>query len=103
MENFKKNSLLINPFVRIAGGKALGVGLIVFLVSIFIGYWGNLIFDGVVDVHFVVQLTPIRALVIPSFALVVFILTLYITGRLVSQSSIRFIDVAGTVTLARTP
>lgn len=103
MKNKEVLSLLINPFVRIAGGKALLIGIVVFVVSILLAYCGNMVFDGVVDAHFNENVNLGRALLVPSIALVIFILTLYLTGRLLSKSSIRFIDVAGTVTLARTP
>ncbi|QIK60509.1 hypothetical protein G7050_11990 [Dysgonomonas sp. HDW5A] len=103
MKNKEVLSLLINPFVRIAGGKALLIGIVVFVVSILLAYCGNMVFDGVVDAHFSDNVNLGRALLVPSIALVIFIVTLYLTGRLLSKSSIRFIDVAGTVTLARTP
>lgn len=103
MKNKENLSLLINPFVRIAGGKALSVGLVLFVVSILVAYCGNMVFDGVVDAHFSKDLNLLRAFVIPTVALLIFIITLYIAGRLLSKSSIRFIDVAGTVTLARAP
>ena len=103
MKNKEVLSLLINPFVRIAGGKALLIGIVVFVVSILLAYCGNMVFDGVVDAHFNENVNLGRALLVPSIALVIFIVTLYLTGRLLSKSSIRFIDVAGTVTLARTP
>ena len=103
MKNKEVLSLLINPFVRIAGGKALLIGIVVFVVSILLAYCGNMVFDGVVDAHFNDNVNLGRALLVPSIALVIFIVTLYLTGHLLSKSSIRFIDVAGTVTLARTP
>lgn len=103
MKNKEVLSLLINPFVRIAGGKALLIGIVVFVVSILLAYCGNMVFDGVVDAHFIDNVNLGRALLVPLIALVIFIVTLYLTGRLLSKSSIRFIDVAGTVTLARTP
>ena len=103
MKSKENLALLINPFVRIAGGKALLLGGVVFVVSILLAYCGNMVFDGVVDAHFGNNVNLGRALLIPSIALVIFIVTLYITGRLLSKSSIRFIDVAGTVTLARAP
>lgn len=103
MKSKETFSFLINPFVRIAGGKALSIGLIVFVVSILLAYCGNMVFDGVVDAHFSKDINLLRAFIIPTVALVIFIVSLYIAGRLLSKSSIRFIDVAGTVTLARAP
>ena len=103
MKSKENLSLLINPFVRIAGGKALSIGLVIFVASILLAYCGNMVFDGVLDAHFSDHINFGRALLAPSIALFIFILVLYLTGRLLSKSSIRFIDVAGTVTLARTP
>lgn len=103
MKNKENLLLLINPFERIAGSKALLIGLPVFIVSILLAYCGNMIFDGVLDAHFSNKPTLAQALLMPSIALAILIIILYITGHLLSKSAIRFIDVAGTITLSRAP
>ena len=42
---------LFNPFQFIAGGSALLVGLIIMLVSAYLGSLSNTHFDGVLDFH----------------------------------------------------
>ncbi|PXV69183.1 Yip1-like protein [Dysgonomonas alginatilytica] len=103
MKNKETLSLLINPFVRIAGSKALVIGLVVFVISILVAYCGNMIFDGLVHSSFSTKISLNLAFLLPSVALAIFIVALYIAGRVLTTSSIRFIDVAGTITLSHAP
>ena len=48
--------LMENPFTRIAGWQAFGLGLVFLVVSGIIGGFGNVVFDGVIDSHLVKQL-----------------------------------------------
>lgn len=103
MKSKKNLSLLINPFVRIAGGKALSIGIVIFVASILLAYCGNMVFDGILHINFLEKMTLLKAFIIPAVCLITLIIVLYITGCFLSKSSIRFIDVAGTVTLSRAP
>jgi serine/threonine protein kinase len=47
----KPATLLFNPFVRINGFQALGIGLAAILVAGFIGSLSHIHFDGVLDMH----------------------------------------------------
>ena len=92
---------LFNPFMYVAGAKALAIGWLFMLLTAFIGHYSNIHFDGALDLHSG-KVTPTwfyfaEQLVDWGFATLVF----YIAGRLSSRSSIRFIDVAGTMALAR--
>lgn len=43
--------LLVNPFTRLAGGAALGLGLLVVAATVAIAVLGQVHFDGIMDVH----------------------------------------------------
>ena len=97
---------LFNPFLYIAGGQALGLGLLAMAATAVIGYLNNSHFNGVLDFHKPEEL--LHASIYVSFAeqgiiLLSSVLIFYIAGLIFSKSSIRLIDVAGTLTLARWP
>jgi hypothetical protein len=88
---------LFNPFVYVAGTRALLIGIAVMAVTAVIGVHSNAHFDGVIDMH-AGRITPAQLI---DWGLVVVLF--YAAGLLFSRSSIRFIDVAGTMALARWP
>ncbi len=94
---------LFNPFTYIAGGKALALGGIIMIISSVIVSTHNGHFDGVLDVHFGAKTNLLQAICEPLISWSSLVFALYILGRVVSESSIRFIDVAGTTALARWP
>lgn len=101
----KKNSklkLLINPFTHIAGSSALIIGLIIIAVTIFLAQMNGIVFDGVFDVHFAPLSLP-QAFIVQGIAFVCLVIAMYLAGRIFSKSEVRFIDVAGTLALARAP
>ena len=94
---------LFNPFTFVAGYKALLSGLVIVLLSAFVGSLGNTHFDGVLDVH-----TGLEAPLWCFFAeglinWVCMAVPLFFFGLIVSRSSFRAIDVLGTQALARGP
>ena len=98
------NKWLINPFIYIAGAKALLWGWAAMLVTAIIGMMSYTHFDGVIDVHtagkaFSLGYHLLEQLVDWSCATLLF----WGAGVLVSKSSIRLIDVAGTMAFARIP
>ena len=60
-------------------------------------------FDGTLDVHFGAKTSLLQAICESLISWASLVLTLYILGLIVSESSVRFIDVAGTTALARWP
>jgi hypothetical protein len=97
---------LFRPFLYIAGGKSLCLGVIVLLVMTFLGYWSFTVFDGVLDAHYLRLDKPIPLLhhvycVFGSWA--VSVLVFYIMALLVSKVKTRFIDIAGTLAIAKIP
>src|SRR5436190_5111716 len=92
---------LFNPFVYIAGSRALLTGLLAMMATAVAGYYSHAHFDGVIDLHngrISPFTTHILELLIDWICIT---LLLYLGGVLFSGSRIRFIDVAGTLALSR--
>lgn len=94
---------LFNPFKKLAGGKALGIGLAILLLTAFVASFSHCHFDGALDAHVGAE-TPawvyyLEALIAWGITALVF----YGTGVIFSASKVRLIDVLGTTALARYP
>jgi len=96
-------TILFNPFRKIAGGKALGLGLAIIGISSIVAHYSNAHFDGVLDVHGGSS-APIYVFFLEGLlSWYIAFIFLYITGLIISKSKIRAIDVAGTTALSRYP
>jgi hypothetical protein len=104
-----ENSMLINPFQKIAGSKALLIGLILMVVMSIVGAFANIYYDGSLG-YFLAH--NLKTGMKPNFWLLFYqnmigTLTLaslfFITALFFRQKKIRFIDFFGTVALARYP
>jgi hypothetical protein len=94
---------LFNPFKFIAGSKALWLGTGILLITATLCLFTQEHLDGVIDVH-VGRVVPSYVYFIEPFIdWLCLLLPLYIFGRSISTSSIRFIDIAGTSALSRYP
>lgn len=93
--------MLMNPFTRIAGWQAFGVGLVFILLMGFIGYSSGVVFDGVFDMH-LIETTLSGSFAYLAMGLVPLVLVMWVAGLLVSRN-FRFIDILGTMTLAKAP
>jgi hypothetical protein len=101
----KKNEvfeLAFNPYIRIAGLQAFGIGIIINIIIAVIANYRNIYFDGVLDMHFVKISNLINAFTIMSINIAVLTIIMWIAGLLVTRN-FRFIDILGTMTLAKTP
>ncbi|MDQ3191920.1 MAG: hypothetical protein M3Q58_10025 [Bacteroidota bacterium] len=102
MENLKK--LLFNPFEEIAGYKALFIGVFLIVLTGISGYFAGVVFDGVLDMHFVENKLSIAASIIEGLVNWLSLsIILIIFGFLFSKTKFRLIDVLGTQALARWP
>lgn len=98
-----KLSLFYNPFTYVAGGKSLITGLVIILITSWLGSLNNLHFDGLFDVHFGAS-KPLWFFAMEVVAdWFVFSLVLYISARILSASKVRAVDIFGTQALARFP
>lgn len=99
----KRLTLFLNPFVKIAGGKALLWGLSGMIVSVATAYYSGLHYHGLM--HFgsatndTLPCYAIEHIVVWAVPALIF----YIGGLMLSKSNIRIVDVAGTVAFAQLP
>lgn len=107
MKNDKKMiQYLFTPFKFIAGTKALIAGLGVMLLLSILGYLSNTHFDGALDIHYGCSTSGSLYLHHAFYQLldwVLMTLVFYIAARIVAKSSIRLIDIAGTIALSQSP
>jgi hypothetical protein len=94
---------LFNPFTYVAGGQALGIGMLVMAITSVVGFYSHAHFDGVLHMSPGVP-SPFMIFAIEQLVCwLCVLLTFYAGGKFFSTSSIRLIDVAGTTALARWP
>jgi hypothetical protein len=95
---------LFNPFKFVAGVKALIIGITAMLFTATLAWYGKFHLDGILDAHTNYNKTAyylsLVETIIDWFSVV---LPLYIFSRIFSDSSVRFIDFAGTQAMARYP
>jgi len=93
---------MINPFTRIAGWQAFGLGLVFVIFMGIIGSYSNVSFNGALDVHFVQHMTLISSFSLLAIDIISLVLVMWIAGLILSKG-FRFIDILGTMTLAKAP
>lgn len=99
-------SYLFRPFQFIAGTKSLLSGLVVLFVISLLGHLSNTFFDGVLDVHY---MCPDKSSALLTHVVWVFgswiLLTIimYLTALILTGRSVRLVDMAGTLAMARIP
>ncbi len=95
-------NLLWNPFSRIAGWQAFGLGIVIAILAAVLGAYGNLAFDGAIDAHFSDELSPAKSLLLLLIDLVSLWIFLLL-GAWFLKRPFRVQDILGTTTLARFP
>lgn len=94
---------LFNPFMYIAGGKALGLGILVVILSAVAAYLTTTHFDGVLHMS-PGGATPLWIFIAEQLVCWLCVTTVLQAGAvLFSQSKTRIIDIAGTQALSRWP
>jgi hypothetical protein len=102
--NAEVKTTLFNPFEKIAGSRALILGLTLMVLSAVGGWYGGINFDGVIDMHITQFNHKLQTHIIEVITVwFLFAAVLFATGTIVSKSRIRIIDVFGTQALARWP
>ena len=94
---------LWNPFVYIAGERALLLGLGIITLSAFIGYLNNAWLDGILDLHFGPAAPFYWHLGMGLINWLSVLIILAPLAYILSDTRIRFVDLAGTMALARFP
>jgi hypothetical protein len=99
----KLSTWLFNPFIYVAGAKALLIGWAAILLAGFLGSLSKTHLDGVLDMHTGIA-APRWVFLAEGFVdWICLTATLLIAGRILSRTSFRTIDLAGTQALARWP
>lgn len=105
-----ESSLWLNPFQKIAGFKALLLGIIVLLVMSYTGALGGLYFLGpltTINASIVVKQSQHIGFLLLAYQNTVSCLILttlfFITAKILTKKKLRIIDFLGTVTLSRFP
>jgi hypothetical protein len=94
---------LFNPFLYLAGAKALVIGWATILLAGLLGALSKTHFDGVLDIH-TGGAAPTWFFISEGFvAWLCLSATLLITGKITTHTAFRVIDVTGTQALARWP
>ena len=94
---------MFNPFIRIAGERALGIGLGVIVMSGLAAAAAGVHFDGLIDFHPGYRVSfwvPIVEGLVNWFT---FTVLLVLVSFLVAPRTVRAVDIAGTQALARWP
>ena len=101
MKNNGVLSMLLNPFTRIAGWQAFGLGMIGIILMGIMGSLNGTAFDGVLDMH-MKKITLLQSFEYLLISLTCLVFVMWISGLVISKS-FRFIDILGTMTLAKFP
>lgn len=94
---------LFNPFLRVAGFRSLGLGIMAMMLTGFVAFYSKCHFDGVLDAHVGAATSLWLCAAEPLIDWLCITLCLYLGGIIFSKSAVRFVDVAGTMALARWP
>jgi hypothetical protein len=102
-EKHTLNRWLFNPFYYIAGVKSIIIGIISISITGILAYQGNVHFNGIIDINF--AFTPSYWLILSELTISWLLMgvLLFITGKIISKTHIRIIDVFGTQAMARIP
>ena len=94
---------LFNPFIYIAGLKALVIGFAFMTITLILSFYSRMHFDGAIDAHIGTE-APFYWFVLEQLiAWGSIVIAFLIAGLILSKSNFRFIDIAGTVAFSRAP
>jgi hypothetical protein len=94
---------LFDPFLYLAGAKALLIGWMAILLAGLLGALSRTHFDGVLDIHTGLSVSLWFFVCEGFIAWLCLSVTLIIAGKLTAHGAFRVVDVAGTQALARWP
>ncbi|NJK97561.1 MAG: hypothetical protein HC905_24020 [Bacteroidales bacterium] len=98
-----KINWLYNPFTRIAGVQSLLWGLLILLVTAFLGGLNNVHYDGVIDMHAGMPAPMLLFLLEVIVSWLLFSVLLLIAAKILSRSKVRVVDIFGTQAFAKYP
>jgi hypothetical protein len=98
-------SLLKNPFIRYAGGKAVFIGLVILVASAGLASLFNLHYDGLLDAHYSPDSTPafLNSILEQVINALSFLLVFYPIALMMGARNTRLVDLTGTYLVSRAP
>jgi hypothetical protein len=97
-------TFLFQPFEKIAGSKALLIGLVVIIATGIAGFFGRIHLDGIIDMHGSPAQMPLWIYILEGILnWLVLSVCLLIPGAIISKTQYRVIDIFGTIAFARWP
>ncbi len=97
------NPIIYNPFIKIAGQKALGYGFLIILLTSLLCYFSGTRLDGAIDVHFGETTSAAIFFTDSLIAWLSTVIIFYPMAVILTRNQVRFIDIAGTFAFARFP
>lgn len=97
-----RRSVLLNPFAYFTEKQLVSGGLLATVIGSLLGWWCNTRFDGVLDLHFVPQVTSWQPLLDNGINLLCLVLPLYVFGITINKKT-RLIDLLSAALVARIP
>ncbi|WP_291855162.1 hypothetical protein [Marinilabilia sp.] len=99
-----KPSKLFNPFEEIAGAKALFFGFVVMLITGLTGYFSFTHFPDMISIKYIPEYLPLSYYFVQQVVIwLIPSLIFYVFALIGSSSSVRVVDIFGTMALARFP
>jgi hypothetical protein len=95
-------TLLFNPFEKYSDKTLMLFGFLFSLLGAFLGYFFNVRFDGVLDLHFVEKVTIYQPVLDIGIDITCSSTILFLVGKQINNKT-RFIDILSASMIARTP
>lgn len=95
-------TLLFNPFEKYSDTILIVFGLLFTLIGGYLGFVFNARFDGVIDLHFVKNVSIFNPLLDISIDIVTLTICLFVVGKLINNKT-RCIDILSATMIARIP
>lgn len=94
--------LLFNPFEKYSDKKLLIFGIIATGLGVFLGFAFNSVYDGVLDMHAVINVSLEEAVCFLIIDLLTIGIVLFVLGKYINSKT-RFIDVLSTILISKIP
>ncbi len=91
---------IFNPFIYVAGGKALAIGVTAIVASSLMLYSGGMIQDSFIHFGFA-KVSLLQTLAVQALYWLMPAVALYLCGLMMTKSKIRMIDILGTTAFAQ--
>lgn len=95
-------SFAVNPFRRVAGWKAFGIGVALMTAAAIIGAQSQIIFSGALDIKYALPFSLQKSILCMAVGYLSLVVVLYLMALIFARRT-RFQDIAGTIALARYP